>query len=345
MSLRFILVIIEVISIMISNIYPYKFWIEDKVINNKPEMIYSLSVDLNAENIRISNVLSFDKMFGFERTSVMSKRYGANYAINGMFYNIYGMPSGIIIKKGEVISMTSINTPTVIIDKNNKVDIVDLEIVGKIISKDKEVVLKGVNRAVNRNEYVLFNDGYGSNTRVHRKSINYIINNELIEEIVISDKPVKLKKGISVITTVSNEKPIFKVGDKVSVEYEFKGTNLNIVEAFQSGGWLVREGINVSKGYQNYIGYTTAPNPRTLLGITKDNKLILKVIDGRQPEVSLGLSGKESGNIMIEARCDKAVYLDGGASSTMVVGGNVINRPSNEGKERKVAHAILFFIE
>jgi exopolysaccharide biosynthesis protein len=341
MSIRYILVLFKIVVMIVSQIFPFSFSVQNNIINNKPEKEYTLKINMNASNIKVSNTLSFDKLFGFEKTSSMLKRHKGLYAVNGMFYDDYGIPSGIIVKDNEVISMTSINTPTVIIDEHNKVDIVDLKVQGTVIVQDKEIVLSGVNCGVNKNEWVIFNKWYGSNTRVNRVSVNYIISKGIIEDIIISSEPVNIEKDKIVLTTVTSKNPILNIGDAVNIKYKYTGTNLRITEAFQSGGWLVNNSENVAKDYQNYIGYTTAPNPRTLIGITTNNKLVIKVIDGRLKGVSLGVSGKEAADIMLDEDCVKAVYLDGGASSTIVSRKNVINKPSNKGKERAVAHALV----
>ncbi len=56
------------------------------------------------------------------------------------------------------------------------------------------------------------------------------------------------------------------------------------------------------------------------------------------------MSGKEAADLMISKGCIEAAYLDGGASSTMYVDGEVVNRPSG-GEERAIAHSILIKVD
>jgi hypothetical protein len=49
----------------------------------------------------------------------------------------------------------------------------------------------------------------------------------------------------------------------------------------------------------------------------------------------------ELANFMRELGCGQALNLDGGGSTTMVVRGNVANRPSDASGERAVANALL----
>ncbi len=67
--------------------------------------------------------------------------------------------------------------------------------------------------------------------------------------------------------------------------------------------------------------------PRTALGIGKnDKKLILVVVDGRQPGYSQGATLSELAQILKDYGAYHAINLDGGGSSTLVVEG-VMSRP------------------
>ena len=79
--------------------------------------------------------------------------------------------------------------------------------------------------------------------------------------------------------------------------------------------------------------------PRTALGYNAQ-KLIVIVADGRRAGYSTGLSLYRLASILIELGATEAINLDGGSSSTFVVDGNVVNRPSGQ-SEREVLNAVL----
>jgi hypothetical protein len=61
-------------------------------------------------------------------------------------------------------------------------------------------------------------------------------------------------------------------------------------------------------------------HPRTAIGFdTTKQRLVMLVVDGRQPKVSEGVSEEELAKLMIEFDCSEAMNLDGGGSSTMLV--------------------------
>ena len=71
-------------------------------------------------------------------------------------------------------------------------------------------------------------------------------------------------------------------------------------------------------------------NPRTAIGYTKDNNLILLTADGREGS-SIGLTLIELAQLMKEYGCVNAMNLDGGGSTVMYVKGNVVNKPAVNG--------------
>ncbi|RKU13556.1 hypothetical protein C6502_04120 [Candidatus Poribacteria bacterium] len=79
--------------------------------------------------------------------------------------------------------------------------------------------------------------------------------------------------------------------------------------------------------------------PRTALGYNAQ-KLILIVADGRRAGYSTGLSLYRLASLLIELGATEAINLDGGSSSTFVVDGKVVNRPSGQ-SERDVLNAVL----
>ena len=83
--------------------------------------------------------------------------------------------------------------------------------------------------------------------------------------------------------------------------------------------------------------------PRTALGYNAQ-KLILIVADGRQAGYSTGLSLYRLASLLIELGATEAINLDGGSSSTFIVEGKGVNRPSGQG-ERTVLNAILIMAD
>ncbi|NLH76279.1 MAG: phosphodiester glycosidase family protein, partial [Acidobacteria bacterium] len=80
---------------------------------------------------------------------------------------------------------------------------------------------------------------------------------------------------------------------------------------------------------------------RTAVGVRADGRLLLVTVDGRQPEHSVGMSIAELAALIGELGAVEALNMDGGGSTTMVVGGRVVNGPSDLTGERPVGDALL----
>ena len=81
--------------------------------------------------------------------------------------------------------------------------------------------------------------------------------------------------------------------------------------------------------------FTTA-HPRTAIGYTEDNRLLLVTVDGRQPGISEGMPLNELAELMIELGAIQALNLDGGGSTTLAIADpdpRVINQPSSQDDE------------
>ncbi|MDK2931606.1 MAG: hypothetical protein PWR07_1737 [Bacillota bacterium] len=119
---------------------------------------------------------------------------------------------------------------------------------------------------------------------------------------------------------------------------------LGVVHAIGGGPRLVKDGkVHITSGEERFkADVAVGRAPRTAAGVTFDGKLLLVAVTGRQAYHSIGVTLEELANLMIELGAKDAMNLDGGGSSTMVVRDYVMNTPS-DGRERRVADAILIF--
>jgi exopolysaccharide biosynthesis protein len=86
-------------------------------------------------------------------------------------------------------------------------------------------------------------------------------------------------------------------------------------------------------------------NPRTALCQTGNGTVIFLVIDGRQPGYSMGATLKEVQDIFLLEGCINAGFLDGGASSELVVEGKLQTKPASRYGERRLPDGFLVFAD
>ena len=87
--------------------------------------------------------------------------------------------------------------------------------------------------------------------------------------------------------------------------------------------------------------FAAARHPRTAVAYDEDSgRLWLVVVDGRQPPHSAGMSLPELTTLLEALGAEEALNLDGGGSTTMVLGDAPVNRPSDATGERPVVNAL-----
>ena len=107
------------------------------------------------------------------------------------------------------------------------------------------------------------------------------------------------------------------------------------------GPALVLDG-QVSVTEEEEVGKAKTSNPRTAVGIVDPLHYLFVVSDGRTDE-SQGLSLYELAEFMQSLGAETAYNLDGGGSSTMYFNGEVVNRPTTNGRniqERSVSDIV-----
>ena len=86
-------------------------------------------------------------------------------------------------------------------------------------------------------------------------------------------------------------------------------------------------------------------NPRSAVGFSKDSStLYLVVVDSSRPATDVGMTLVELARLMLQLGAHDAMNFDGGGSTTMVVEGKIVNRPSDQTGERAVGSGLLVIV-
>ena len=121
-----------------------------------------------------------------------------------------------------------------------------------------------------------------------------------------------------------------KVGDRVNLNVSTSPDWDNVKHIISGGPYLVKDGEIFVDMTAQKLGCIGGRNPRTAIGYTKDNHIILITADGREGS-SIGLTLNELAHLMQSLGCVNAMNLDGGGSTVMYVKGNIVNKPPIKG--------------
>ena len=313
-------------------------------INGYKQEIFTLEFNPLDKRIEFKPVLSFDNVFGFEKLSELCNRTDAFAAVNGGFFYEYGDPVGMVVIDGNMFMSSAGYDPVFVVDKNGAS-------FKKIISelsfsiKDEKTYINKLNRTGLDGNIVLYTNDYGTTNRAKIKNTSIRVENDIVTSITKDTiEEVPIKKDSRLISffgkkaSLVNELGI-KEGDKVNIEIkpQFGG----IYQAYECGSMLVKDGISVVPDKDRWVGNLNNRDPRTAIGIKEDGRIVLIVVDGRQPGYSNGFTGKELANYLVSIGMKDGAMLDGGATSQIFVEGSLRNKPSYRGIERPVAGAFI----
>lgn len=326
--------------------------IQGKIKGNK-QVVHMLEINMAHEGVSILPVLSHDSIFGFEKTSVMAQRVRAKAAVNGGFFHAYGQPSGFTVIDGKLICTPQKMTdrPVFLINGQGEAEIKDIDIRLSIRVAKQLLKIDGINREPLEDEIIVFTPAYGVTTRTNNQDTFNILTGAGagMSHLLATSTEVSIPQEGMAITATGRKRQELEAavnpfsdykGKKVEMIYTTVPAVDNILQAFEGGFWVVKDGQKVIRKRENWVGLTTNREPRTIAGIKDNDAVVFMTIDGRQPGYSTGVTGRELAQYLLDYGIENALMLDGGASTTMVVNGQVVNRPSYRQRERMIGGAI-----
>lgn len=320
---------------------------ERRGIGAGPLIVNYLEVDLLDPEIEIRSVLAQEQIYGKEYVSDMAIRSNAIAAVNGLFFASDGRPLGTIVIDGSLITEPYANR-TAIAFKPGEATIGAVGFSGQVTNttKSEHFLLAGLNRPRHTDELIIYTPVHGNTSRTNSFGVDLIVVDHRVVDILEGNAPIPVDgvvisgHGAARDFLLEN----FDVGDYIDwyIYLDPNWLNEGFVDIIGGGPRLVENGVvnitGVIERFQPDVLYSRAP--RTALGITHEGKLLLVTINGRQPNISVGVTLPELAVIMLDLGAVDAMNLDGGGSTTMVIRNQVLNLPS-DGIERPVSNGIM----
>ncbi len=141
--------------------------------------------------------------------------------------------------------------------------------------------------------------------------------------LAIPDGGYVISAPLSVLKPFLNAKKI-KITLNTSPEWK------NVRHIISGGPYLVKNSEVFVDMTAQKLGAIGGKNPRTAIGYTADDIFIMVAVDGREGS-SVGMTLMQLANFMKSLGCTDAINLDGGGSTVMYVGGQVVNKPAFKG--------------
>ena len=349
-------------------------WHEHRVTEgDAPLSIHFLEVDPEVNRLQLE--VAQCKVTGLELTSSIAKRLGGIAAVNGGFFvrdrGVWdGSPQGACKVRDHFFSDSWWPFALGWSDTNGaQVTMGPVSMRARLYVGDKELPITRMNQYRRSKDVILYTHAFDKTTWTDDTGSEVIIKNNKISSIRRDAGNSNIPEG-GFVYSVGNTSGIdiadLRPGMPAKVSYVFASRNRDAhwdMQDYILEGWplLLSRGVIEDFSPERYAqgealatnrdrihGFINKKNPRTAVGILPNDHWLFVVVDGRQPDYSVGFSVPDLAQLMQGEGCRDALNLDGGGSSTCVLNDEVINSTSGDPRrpwegtgERPVSDAIV----
>lgn len=296
--------------------------------------------------------------------SKLASEVDAVAAINGGFFDTgkTRLPVGLVKIKRRIIFEQFLNRAVLGIDEGGHLhfDRFRLHSYLYIPSIDSATPIHGYNRKRKDKELVVYTPEFGPTTRTNEWGVEIVLHR--ISPDTVDEPFILLEPDRYIATNVSHmDTAIPSDGVVLSIHLPalqelnwpgrvFPGVEMqlktNVPPGWESfpyllggGPLLLRDGhVVLDSRVEQFGSYFDGPNARTAVGRTATDKNLIIVVD--KTGGARGVSWEELAVLCRDLlKCTDAMGFDGGGSSTMYVGDQVVNQPAG-GAPRKVANIL-----
>ncbi len=285
---------------------------------------------------RLVPTLAKGKIPGREAVSGIVARAGGVAGINASYFAPAGDILGVTQINGQTVGTTYYTRSAFGLRKDGTPVFGKISYDGTVTMGSVSVSMAVVNCELQADRHVIYNRSYGSSTGTNEYGREYIVRGGRVTDIRQNDSPIPADGVvISVHGTAADALAGVQVGDTVTIEENLGDGWQNMDFIIGCGPRLVENGrVHVTADEEDFpADIRIGRAPRSAVGITKDGRYLLAVVDGRQSH-SVGLTLTDWAKLLVKFGAQDALNLDGGGSSDLVVNGEEQNSPA-DGQERR----------
>lgn len=304
-----------------------------KYYSGKPVKINIVEVDMKlANDFELTPALSSENTLKSRRSiSTIAKNNKAIVALNGTYFKPQtGVPLGTLMINKKIYTGPVYDRVAFGIFENGEFDVARIQLNATLKGKGLTVKVDNINQPRMLSTYVLaYTKEWGKTSPYAPK---YGVNLQIADDIIIkaSANPIEIPQNGYVISGPKSILYPFLDTKEARLVVNTNPEWKNVKHIISGGPYLVKDGEVFVDMTAQKLGAIGGRNPRSAIGYTKDNNLILAAVDGREGS-SIGMTLMELGNFMKEAGCINAINLDGGGSTVMYVNGQIVNKPAQQG--------------
>ncbi len=313
-----------------------------------PLDVYVLKVDPGREGLEIRPVLAGQTVHRRRSVLAIARQYGAVAALNGGFFAKQGPPLGLLIIDGEWIKHPILHRTALGISADGELLMDRVSFEGRLYFGDHGYLeLDGINRGHNEAyQLVMYTPRWGEVLSVQGGCTRLVVSGEAVVVAKYTQaQPVEIPPEGYVISGAGRYAPLLEnvqEGEGVWARLRTNPEWKELAYALGAGPRVVKDGRpHVTAAPENFgsdVSRTAAS--RSAVAITLDGLLMLVAVETPPDEPGRGVTLSELAQILVKLGAQDAMNLDGGGSTTVVQGDQVINHP-RDGNSRAVSNALL----
>ncbi|MDD3437171.1 MAG: phosphodiester glycosidase family protein [Candidatus Gastranaerophilales bacterium] len=302
-----------------------------KYYQKQPVRINIVEVNTNLNpDLELTPALASETLGKKSTITTIAKKNNSIVAINGTFFKpSTGVPLGTLMINKKMYTGPIYDRVSMGIFKDGY-DMARIQLNASLKSHDKILKIDNINQPRMLSTYVIVytpewgklappSPKYGKQIAVSNNKILYSSTSQLEipqDGFVVVGPTQKLEQFV-------NEK-------NIKLEVLTKPEWYDVNHIISGGPYLVKNSEVYVDATEEKLGSIGGRNPRTAVGYTPDNHLIIVTVDGRE-KASIGMTLTELAYFMKSIGCYNAMNLDGGGSTVLYVNGKVVNHPQVQG--------------
>ena len=301
-----------------------------KYFGGRPVRINIVEADLKLGDLVIKPELASEKLNSRRTIKNIAGKSSSIVALNGTYFKPQtGVPIGTLMVDGKLMTGPMYDRVALGIFEDG-FDIARVSLDAKVKSNGNIVKVDNINQQRTLSTHVLlYTPDWGTSAP---RSPKYGYQVSVSDGRILSTgySPLNIPADGYVLVGPKSKLSILEAGEKIKLNVKTSPEWKSVKHIISGGPYLVKNGeVYVDVAAQK-LHSITGRNPRSAIGYTEDNRLILVAVDGREG-ASVGLTLTELANFMKSIGCTNAINLDGGGSTVMYVKGKIVNNPKVTG--------------
>ncbi len=315
-------------------------------------VVFSLLLRAAEGKIKLKPALATGSVKGKATVGQIARRFGAYGAVNGGFFASDGSPLGMLVIDGEWIKEPILGRTVMGIMQDGSIQMGNVRFASKITLPGAGTFSIGkLNTGHSQpDEMIMYSRRWGNATpeKTDRVATRVMLAaNGQVLRVNTEGRGMVIPEGGWVLSAVGPRRAQLGKATVGGIAQLQLGTNPSwpgLRHAIGGGPRLVANGrpyvTATAESFRSDVSASAAP--RSALAVMPNGDVLFVVADGRQSNYSAGLTLGELALFLVKQGARDAMNLDGGGSTTLVVGGGLVNRPC-DGCERRVSNALLAF--